>query len=130
VEPIVGTVGSCSVAGVFQHLVLRRRRRISSKCLALWIVGLLVSLIPTALTIFLLEGPLGLSLAWPVEGFLSARWVVDRWRLDYNHQRPHSALGYQTPAAFSARYASSVRATPSLQKRSDHLTQVLSPRLD
>ena len=39
------------------------------------------------------------------ELFLSleeARWVIDRWRLDYNHHRPHSALEYQTPAAFAA----------------------------
>ena len=76
VEPIVGTVGSCSVAGVFQHLVLRHRRRISSKWLLLWIVGLVASLVPTALTFFLLEGPLGLSLAMPVEVFLSGFWVA------------------------------------------------------
>ncbi len=36
-----------------------------------------------------------------------ARWVVDRWRLDYNHQRPHSSLDYQTPAEFAARWLSS-----------------------
>jgi putative transposase len=39
------------------------------------------------------------------ELFLSleeARWVIDRWRLDYKHHRPHSALEYQTPAAFAA----------------------------
>jgi len=30
------------------------------------------------------------------------QYVVDRWRLDYNHHRPHSMLGWQTPAAFSA----------------------------
>ena len=39
------------------------------------------------------------------ELFLSldeARWVIDRWRLDYNHHRPHSSLEHQTPAAFAA----------------------------
>ena len=39
------------------------------------------------------------------ELFLSleeARWVIDRWRLDFNHHRIHSALNYQTPAAFAA----------------------------
>ena len=40
------------------------------------------------------------------ELFLSledARWVIDRWRLDYNHHRPHSSLGYVSPAEFAAR---------------------------
>ena len=31
------------------------------------------------------------------------RYVVDRWRLDYNHHRPHSMLNWQTPAVFAAR---------------------------
>lgn len=53
------------------------------------------------------------------ELFLSraeARYVVDRWRMDYNHHRPHSSLGYTTPAAFSAscnpcgEYASGITA--------------------
>jgi len=35
-------------------------------------------------------------------GLEHARWVIDRWRLDYNHQRPQGALDYQTPAAFAA----------------------------
>ena len=40
------------------------------------------------------------------ELFLSrveAKYVVDRWRLDYNHRRPHSMLGWLTPAQFAAR---------------------------
>ena len=30
------------------------------------------------------------------------RYVVERWRLDYNHHRPHSSLGYMTPAVYAA----------------------------
>ena len=55
-------------------------------------------------------------------GLEDARWVVDRWRLDYNHQRPHSSLDYQTPEEFAARCCSSVRVTPSLQNSSGPLT--------
>ena len=49
------------------------------------------------------------------ELFLSleeARWVIDRWRSDYNHHRPHSALEYQTPAAFAAGCVLPASATP------------------
>ena len=35
-------------------------------------------------------------------GIEELRYVVDRWRLDYNHYRPHSSLGYMTPAAYAA----------------------------
>ncbi|MBE7458276.1 MAG: IS3 family transposase [Planctomycetia bacterium] len=31
-----------------------------------------------------------------------AKVVLEDHRLEYNHDRPHSALGYQTPAAFAA----------------------------
>ena len=72
----------------------------------------------------LLDRELFLSLA-------DARWVVDRWRLDYNHHRPHSSLDYQTPAAFAARCAASAperasaipQLSPPLQQHSGPLTQ-------
>ncbi len=31
-----------------------------------------------------------------------ARAVIAAWVIDYNITRPHSALGYQTPAAYAA----------------------------
>ena len=59
--------------------------------------------------------------SWPLEVFESlaaARKLTAAWREDYNHHRPHSSLGYLTPAEFAARCAASVRATPSLQQHS------------
>ena len=29
------------------------------------------------------------------------RYVAERWRMDYNHYRPHSSLGYMTPAEYA-----------------------------
>jgi len=43
----------------------------------------------------LLDRELFLSLA-------EARVVLDQWRMDYNHRRPHSGLTWMTPAAFVA----------------------------
>jgi len=53
------------------------------------------------------------------ELFLSvteAQWVIDRWRNDYNHHRPHSSLNYQTPAAFAAVCTDSIRPTASFHQ--------------
>ena len=35
-----------------------------------------------------------------------AKVLVEQYRLAYNHERPHSALGYRTPAEFAAEQAS------------------------
>ena len=52
---------------------------------------------------------------------LEARWVIDRWRLDYNHHRIHSSLNYMTPAAFAATCVLPASAAPSpTEHRSNH----------
>ena len=40
-----------------------------------------------------------------------AKVVVEDYRLDYNHRRPHSALGYRTPASFAAKSMADTVAT-------------------
>ena len=44
--------------------------------------------------------------------FEEACWVIDRWRLDYNHHRIHSSLDYQTPAAYATGCVLPASATP------------------
>jgi Integrase core domain len=39
-----------------------------------------------------------------------AQVVIADWRQDYNHHRPHSALGMMTPIAFSVGYRSAHQA--------------------
>ena len=36
-------------------------------------------------------------------GVVEAQRLAERWRQEYNHHRPHSALGYETPAVFAAK---------------------------
>jgi putative transposase len=42
-----------------------------------------------------------------------AKMLSEQWRLEYNHRRPHSSLGYVAPAVFAAsRAGSTVGASP------------------
>jgi len=74
VEPLAITVGGCSVAGVFQYMVLRRNQIRAAKWLGVWVVSLILGIVPTAVIFMTLQGPLGISLNWPAEialtGFL------------------------------------------------------------
>ena len=45
-------------------------------------------------------------------GLGDARRLVETWRQDYNQERPHSALGYQTPAAFAREVALAAASLP------------------
>jgi len=64
------------------------------------------------------------------ENVSAARRLTMNWREGYNHHRPHSSLGYVTPAEFAARCAASATelltatppATPPLQQHTG-LTQ-------
>lgn len=57
-----------------------------------------------------------LNVNW-FENLWDARQKIAAWRVEYNQERPHSSLGYQTPAAFARRHSlassgSALRATP------------------
>ena len=75
VEPIIITVGGSSFAGVLQFLMLRGRGIRAPRWLALWVVGLMVGLVPTALLMVSLE-TLAITLSWPLEVFLNGAVIA------------------------------------------------------
>jgi transposase InsO family protein len=48
---------------------------------------------------------------------LEAKVLTERWRQEYNHVRPHSALGYRPPAPAAIQPWPSDSATPRLQAK-------------
>lgn len=73
-----------------------------------------------------------LNETWFVD-LADARQRIEAWRTDYNTQRPHSALGYQTPAEF-ARRAAALRSptapcAPRLGTNSGPDTSLLVPEI-
>lgn len=74
-----------------------------------------------------------LNVSW-FANLWDARRKLAAWREHYNHERPHSSLGYQTPAAFAAAVASAaaavkgLRATQTTESRCAELRE-LEPQL-
>jgi transposase InsO family protein len=46
---------------------------------------------------------------------LEAQLLLDDWRLEYNHHRPHQSLNYQTPAAYARQWHAPNDHRPSQQ---------------
>jgi transposase InsO family protein len=54
------------------------------------------------------------------------RYVADRWRMDYNHYRPHSSLDYMSPAAFASRCLEQGSASLRLTQDKENVCGILS----
>lgn len=60
------------------------------------------------------------------ENLAEARWFARRRQHEHNEERPHSSLGYRTPAEFASQCAASAPAPAALQQHTaDSLTQPL-----
>jgi len=54
------------------------------------------------------------------------RYVVDRWRMDYNHYQPHSSLDYMAPAAFAVMYLEQGSGSLRLIQEKENCSELLS----
>jgi transposase InsO family protein len=59
-------------------------------------------------------------------GLLEARVLAKEWKREYNHVRPHSSLGYRTPAEFGALCP---RANSAALRRPEDTTVTVDPTL-
>ena len=67
------------------------------------------------------------------ENLAAARQLTAAWKEDYNHHRPHSSLGYLTPAEFAARCTASapksLEATPQAPSPLQQCSGITQPVL-
>jgi putative transposase len=57
-----------------------------------------------------------LNASW-FQNLFDARRKIAAWREEYNEERPHSSLGYRTPAAFAAAVRGEERCGKDVQNR-------------
>lgn len=62
-------------------------------------------------------------------GLAEARHLIEAWRRDYNHVRPHSRLNYLTPSQFAANAATSAGLSQTLTVTSPVACQAAVPTL-
>jgi transposase InsO family protein len=62
------------------------------------------------------------------ENVAEAQSLGAQWRNAYNHHRPHSSLGYQTPTEYAAGCAASAPAAPTLQQHSRNQEALTIPQ--
>lgn len=67
-----------------------------------------------------------LSLEW-FRSRAEAKIVIETWRRHYNEVRPHSSLGYLTPAAFAAKLTDTASADATGRTAALHRGSALRP---